>query len=113
MGLRHINDYLSYVWVKDNQVSFNDGLSQVPAPSPQIGVPRLGHKALPEHCSLSEGTDGGITCCRELRGAQAGVLTPFLCILPSRCTSMSAISLRLRTSFSSVTIATICVLWWG
>ncbi|XP_039108709.1 inositol polyphosphate 5-phosphatase K isoform X2 [Hyaena hyaena] len=29
VGLRHINDYLSYVWVKDNQVSFNDGLSQV------------------------------------------------------------------------------------
>uniref|UniRef100_A0A8C8XM66 phosphoinositide 5-phosphatase n=1 Tax=Panthera leo TaxID=9689 RepID=A0A8C8XM66_PANLE len=29
VGLRHINDYVSYVWVRDNQVSFNDGLSQV------------------------------------------------------------------------------------
>lgn len=32
VGLRHINDYVSYVWVRDNQVSFNDGLNQVPAP---------------------------------------------------------------------------------
>ncbi|XP_032178766.1 inositol polyphosphate 5-phosphatase K isoform X3 [Mustela erminea] len=29
VGLRHINDYVSYVWVRDNQVSFSDGLSQV------------------------------------------------------------------------------------
>nr|KAF6295864.1 inositol polyphosphate-5-phosphatase K [Myotis myotis] len=29
VGLRHINDYVSYVWVRDNQVSFNDGLNQV------------------------------------------------------------------------------------
>ncbi|KAB0401943.1 hypothetical protein E2I00_019357, partial [Balaenoptera physalus] len=29
VGLRHINDYVSYVWVGDNQVSFSDGLNQV------------------------------------------------------------------------------------
>ncbi|XP_007454285.1 PREDICTED: inositol polyphosphate 5-phosphatase K isoform X2 [Lipotes vexillifer] len=29
VGLRHINDYVSYVWVRDNQVSFSDGLNQV------------------------------------------------------------------------------------
>ncbi|XP_027965033.1 inositol polyphosphate 5-phosphatase K isoform X5 [Eumetopias jubatus] len=29
VGLRHVNDYVSYVWVRDNQVSFSDGLSQV------------------------------------------------------------------------------------
>ncbi|XP_036124561.1 inositol polyphosphate 5-phosphatase K isoform X1 [Molossus molossus] len=29
VGLRHINDYVSYVWVKDNQVSFNNRLNQV------------------------------------------------------------------------------------
>ncbi|XP_017511655.1 inositol polyphosphate 5-phosphatase K isoform X4 [Manis javanica] len=29
VGLRHINDYLSYVWVGDNQVSSNSGLYQV------------------------------------------------------------------------------------
>ncbi|XP_059525179.1 inositol polyphosphate 5-phosphatase K isoform X3 [Myotis daubentonii] len=29
VGLRHINDYVSYVWVRDNQISFNDGLNQV------------------------------------------------------------------------------------
>lgn len=29
MGLRHINDYVSFVWVGDNQVSSNDGLNQV------------------------------------------------------------------------------------
>ncbi|ELK26980.1 PREDICTED: inositol polyphosphate 5-phosphatase K isoform X1 [Myotis davidii] len=29
VGLRHINDYVSYVWVSDNQVSFKDGLNQV------------------------------------------------------------------------------------
>ncbi|XP_057572452.1 inositol polyphosphate 5-phosphatase K isoform X2 [Hippopotamus amphibius kiboko] len=29
VGLRHINDYVSYVWVRDNQVSFGDGLNQV------------------------------------------------------------------------------------
>ncbi|XP_061246606.1 inositol polyphosphate 5-phosphatase K isoform X1 [Bos javanicus] len=29
VGLRHINDYVSYVWVKDNQVSFSDRLNQV------------------------------------------------------------------------------------
>lgn len=41
MGLRHINDYVSYVWVRDNQVSFSDGLNQVPAPFPEIGIPHL------------------------------------------------------------------------
>nr|KAF6456505.1 inositol polyphosphate-5-phosphatase K [Rousettus aegyptiacus] len=29
VGLRHINDYVSFVWVGDNQVSSNDGLNQV------------------------------------------------------------------------------------
>uniref|UniRef100_A0A8C4LNU1 Inositol polyphosphate 5-phosphatase K n=1 Tax=Equus asinus TaxID=9793 RepID=A0A8C4LNU1_EQUAS len=29
VGLRHINDYVSYVWVRDNQVSFSDQLNQV------------------------------------------------------------------------------------
>ncbi|XP_036264540.1 inositol polyphosphate 5-phosphatase K isoform X3 [Pipistrellus kuhlii] len=29
VGLRHINDYVSYVWVRDNQVSISDGLNQV------------------------------------------------------------------------------------
>ncbi|KAM6164933.1 inositol polyphosphate 5-phosphatase K [Rhynchocyon petersi] len=29
VGLRHINDYVTYVWVGDNQVSINDGLNQV------------------------------------------------------------------------------------
>ncbi|XP_025871934.1 inositol polyphosphate 5-phosphatase K isoform X3 [Vulpes vulpes] len=29
VGLRHINDYVSYVWVGDNQVSFSNGLIQV------------------------------------------------------------------------------------
>ncbi|XP_037663871.1 inositol polyphosphate 5-phosphatase K isoform X1 [Choloepus didactylus] len=29
VGLRHINDYVSYVWVRDNQVSFSDGPNQV------------------------------------------------------------------------------------
>uniref|UniRef100_A0A8C3YBE1 Inositol polyphosphate 5-phosphatase K n=1 Tax=Catagonus wagneri TaxID=51154 RepID=A0A8C3YBE1_9CETA len=29
VGLRHINDYVSYVWVGDNQVSFSDELNQV------------------------------------------------------------------------------------
>lgn len=29
VGLRHINDYVSYVWVGDNQVSSNDGLNQI------------------------------------------------------------------------------------
>ena len=52
MGLRHINDYVSYVWVRDNQVSFNDGLSQVPAPFPKLGIPRLQHEGLPEHRSV-------------------------------------------------------------
>lgn len=29
VGLRHINDYVSYVWVRDNQISFSDRLNQV------------------------------------------------------------------------------------
>ncbi|XP_024420524.2 inositol polyphosphate 5-phosphatase K isoform X1 [Desmodus rotundus] len=29
VGLRHIHDYVSYVWVWDNQLSFSDGLNQV------------------------------------------------------------------------------------
>ncbi|XP_004483828.1 inositol polyphosphate 5-phosphatase K isoform X2 [Dasypus novemcinctus] len=29
VGLRHINDYVSYVWVRDNHVSYSDGLNQV------------------------------------------------------------------------------------
>ncbi|KAM5273482.1 inositol polyphosphate 5-phosphatase K [Ctenodactylus gundi] len=29
VGMRHINDYVSYVWVKDNQVSFSDNLNQI------------------------------------------------------------------------------------
>ncbi|XP_013358853.1 PREDICTED: inositol polyphosphate 5-phosphatase K isoform X1 [Chinchilla lanigera] len=29
VGMRHINDYVSYVWVGDNQVSFGDNLNQV------------------------------------------------------------------------------------
>ncbi|XP_039742209.1 inositol polyphosphate 5-phosphatase K isoform X4 [Pteropus medius] len=29
VGLRHINDYVSYVWVGDNQVSSSDGLNQI------------------------------------------------------------------------------------
>ncbi|XP_006863513.1 PREDICTED: inositol polyphosphate 5-phosphatase K [Chrysochloris asiatica] len=29
VGLRHINDYVTYVWVGDNQISINDGLNQV------------------------------------------------------------------------------------
>ncbi|XP_058416121.1 inositol polyphosphate 5-phosphatase K isoform X2 [Diceros bicornis minor] len=29
VGLRHINDYVSYVWVGDNQISFSVGLNQV------------------------------------------------------------------------------------
>ncbi|KAM9211018.1 inositol polyphosphate 5-phosphatase K isoform 1-T1 [Dugong dugon] len=29
VGLRHINDYMTYVWVGDNQVSSSDGLNQV------------------------------------------------------------------------------------
>jgi len=52
VGLRHINDYVSYVWVRDNQVSFSDGLSQVPARFPEIGIPCLPRVALPEHCSV-------------------------------------------------------------
>uniref|UniRef100_A0A286XPG9 Inositol polyphosphate-5-phosphatase K n=1 Tax=Cavia porcellus TaxID=10141 RepID=A0A286XPG9_CAVPO len=29
VGMRHLNDYVSYVWVGDNQVSFGDNLNQV------------------------------------------------------------------------------------
>ncbi|XP_047403580.1 inositol polyphosphate 5-phosphatase K isoform X3 [Sciurus carolinensis] len=29
VGMRHINDYVSYVWARDNQVSFSDNLNQV------------------------------------------------------------------------------------
>ncbi|XP_020013504.1 inositol polyphosphate 5-phosphatase K isoform X2 [Castor canadensis] len=29
VGMRHINDYVSYVWVGDNQISFSDNLKQV------------------------------------------------------------------------------------
>ncbi|XP_019506014.1 PREDICTED: inositol polyphosphate 5-phosphatase K isoform X2 [Hipposideros armiger] len=29
VGFRHINDYVSYVWVRDNEVSFSNGLNQV------------------------------------------------------------------------------------
>lgn len=29
LGMRHINDYVSYVWVGDNQVSFSNNLHQV------------------------------------------------------------------------------------
>ncbi|XP_010640465.1 inositol polyphosphate 5-phosphatase K isoform X2 [Fukomys damarensis] len=29
VGMRHINDYVSYVWVGDNQVSFGNNLNQV------------------------------------------------------------------------------------
>lgn len=29
VGMRHINDYVSYVWVGDNQISFDDSLSQI------------------------------------------------------------------------------------
>lgn len=29
VGFRHINDYVSYVWVSDNEVSCSDGLNQV------------------------------------------------------------------------------------
>ncbi|XP_012508488.1 PREDICTED: inositol polyphosphate 5-phosphatase K isoform X3 [Propithecus coquereli] len=29
VGMRHINDYVSYVWVGDNQISFSDNLNQV------------------------------------------------------------------------------------
>nr|XP_045015027.1 inositol polyphosphate 5-phosphatase K isoform X2 [Jaculus jaculus] len=29
VGMRHINDYVSYVWVGDNQISFDDSLNQI------------------------------------------------------------------------------------
>uniref|UniRef100_A0A8C8ZX20 Inositol polyphosphate 5-phosphatase K n=1 Tax=Prolemur simus TaxID=1328070 RepID=A0A8C8ZX20_PROSS len=29
VGMRHVNDYVSYVWVGDNQISFSDNLNQV------------------------------------------------------------------------------------
>ncbi|XP_004707363.2 inositol polyphosphate 5-phosphatase K isoform X1 [Echinops telfairi] len=29
VGLRHVNDYVTYVWVRDNQISISDGLNQV------------------------------------------------------------------------------------
>lgn len=60
VGLRHINDYVSYVWVRDNQVSFSDGLSQVQAHFPGIGIPCLQRVGLPV---FRKQTEGGITCC--------------------------------------------------
>ncbi|VTJ55170.1 Hypothetical predicted protein [Marmota monax] len=29
VGMRHVNDYVSYVWARDNQISFSDNLNQV------------------------------------------------------------------------------------
>ena len=71
VGLRHINDYVSYVWVRDNQVSFSDGLTQVPACFPEIGIPHLLHEGLPGHLSVFWKDQGGITC-GELGGPQLG-----------------------------------------
>ena len=62
VGLRHINDYVSYVWVKDNQVSFSDRLNQVPSPLPETGVPPRQQRGLPDS-PLSSGRS------RELDGA--------------------------------------------
>lgn len=52
MGFRHINDYVCYVWVKDNEVSFSDELNQVPAPLPNLGIPQLQQLGLLEHLSV-------------------------------------------------------------
>lgn len=52
VGFRHINDYVSYVWVRDNEVSFSNGLNQVPAPLPNIGFPQLQQFSLPESSSV-------------------------------------------------------------
>lgn len=78
VGLRHINDYVSYVWVGDNQVSFGDQLNQVPAPSPELGVPRLQQVGLPEGSCLLEGTEPVPLSLRAGPGAVG--LTPFLSV---------------------------------
>uniref|UniRef100_A0A8D1DKW6 Inositol polyphosphate-5-phosphatase K n=1 Tax=Sus scrofa TaxID=9823 RepID=A0A8D1DKW6_PIG len=111
VGLRHINDYVSYVWVGDNQVSFGDQLNQVPAPSPELGVPRLQQVGLPEGSCLLEGTEPVLVTESWAWGCGPDPLP--VCPRPHRYTSASATSLRLRMGFSSFTIATACVLWWG
>jgi hypothetical protein len=94
--MRHINDYVSYVWVGDNQISFSDNLKQV----------HLQWSGFPRHSCLLERRvlDNLSLSWEEPRTLE---LTTFLSFLSYRYTSVSTIFLRLKISFSSVTIATI------
>lgn len=81
VGLRHINDYVSYVWVKDNQVSFSDRLNQVPSPLPETGVPPRQQRGLPELSSvLWKEQRAGYIVAESWMGPEAIELT---CICPS------------------------------
>ena len=72
VGLRHINDYVSYVWVKDNQVSFSDRLNQVPSPLPETGVPPRQQGGLPELSSaLWKRQRGGYLVSESWMGPEA------------------------------------------